>query len=213
MTLSDQSEVQRHPRAQGARHARKFGADANARLTSSTALVLLVLLAVEGVTVIQVRSLLTLHVFIGMLLVPPVLIKLASTFWRFAKYYSGSPDYRRKGPPPVVLRILGPMVAMLTIILFLSGILLMFCPKSWQLELLLLHKASFILWFGCMTVHVLGHAGETARLSTKDWVRRVRGRVAGSRARRLLISSSLISGLVLAFLTVPYVGPWLGARG
>jgi hypothetical protein len=213
MTLSDQSDLKRDPRAQGARHARKLGADANSRLTSSTALVLLVLLAVEGVTVIQVRSLLTLHVFIGMLLVPPVLIKLASTIWRFAKYYSGSPDYRLKGPPPVVLRILGPMVALLTIILFLSGILLLFSPKSWQVELLLLHKASFILWFGCMTVHVLGHAGETARLSTKDWVRRVRGRVAGSRARRLLITSSLVSGLALAFLTVPYVGPWLGARG
>jgi len=213
MTLSDQSDVQRSPRPQGARHARKLGAEANAQLTSSTALVLLVLLAVEGVTVIQVRSLLTLHVFIGMLLVPPVLIKLASTFWRFAKYYSGSPDYRLKGPPPVALRILGPMVALLTIILFLSGILLLFSPKSWQAELLLLHKASFILWFGCMTVHVIGHAGETARLSTKDWMRRVRGRVAGSRARRLVITSSLVSGLVLAFLTVPYVGPWLGARG
>ena len=213
MTLSDQSDVKPYPRAKGARHARKLGADANARLTSSTALVLLILLVVEGVTVIQVRSLLTLHVFIGMLLVPPVLIKLASTFWRFAKYYSGSPDYRLKGPPPVVLRILGPMVALLTIILFLSGILLLFCPKSWQVELLLLHKASFILWFGCMTIHVLGHAGETARLSTKDWARRVRGRVAGSRARRLVITSSLVSGLVLAFLTVPYVGPWLGARG
>jgi len=75
---------------------RKLGTDANARLTSSTALVLLVLLAVEGVTVLRVGSLLTLHVFIGMLLVPPVLVKLASTFWRFAKYYSGSREYREK---------------------------------------------------------------------------------------------------------------------
>jgi hypothetical protein len=88
MTVGNQPEVERHYRAAGARRARTFGVEANSRLTSSTALVLFVLLAVEGITVVQVRSLLTLHVFIGMLLVPPVLVKLASTFWRFAKYYS-----------------------------------------------------------------------------------------------------------------------------
>jgi hypothetical protein len=213
MTVGNQPETERHYRPDGARRARTFGVEANSRLTSSTALVLIVLLAVEGVTVVQVRSLLTLHVFIGMLLVPPVLVKLASTFWRFAKYYSGSRDYRMKGPPPVVLRILGPFVASLTIILFASGILLLLGPQAWRSELSLLHKASFILWFGCMVVHVLGHAGETARLATKDWARRVRTGVAGSRWRRLAITTSLASGLLLAVLTVPYVGPWLGARG
>jgi uncharacterized membrane protein (DUF441 family) len=44
---------------------------ANARLTATVAAVLLALLAVEGVTVLRVRSLLTLHVFIGTLLAPP----------------------------------------------------------------------------------------------------------------------------------------------
>src|SRR6516164_3578640 len=70
----------------------------NARLTGATAAVLLVLLAAEGATVLSVRSLLTLHVFIGMLLVPPVLVKIGSTGWRFVRYYRGSPAYRRKGP-------------------------------------------------------------------------------------------------------------------
>jgi len=78
--------------------------------------------------------------------------------------------------------------------------------------MLLLHQASFVLWFGCMTIHVLGHVKETAQLSTKDWVRRTRVRVAGSRWRRLAITTSLASGLVLAFVTIPAVGPWLGAR-
>ena len=32
-----------------------------------------------------------------------------------------------------------------------------------------LHQASFVLWFLAMSVHVLSHLGETARLSTKDW--------------------------------------------
>ncbi|HXJ27767.1 MAG TPA: hypothetical protein VNH17_18775, partial [Streptosporangiaceae bacterium] len=42
---------------------------ANARLTASNAVVLLALLAAEGVTILRVRALLTPHVFIGMVLV------------------------------------------------------------------------------------------------------------------------------------------------
>ena len=41
------------------------GVESNARLTAMTAAVLLVLLAVEGVTVLRVHSLLWLHVFLG----------------------------------------------------------------------------------------------------------------------------------------------------
>ncbi len=59
--------------------------ESNARLTGSAAAVLLLLLAIEGVTVLRVRALLTLHVFIGMLLVPPVLLKVGSTTWRFVR--------------------------------------------------------------------------------------------------------------------------------
>ena len=222
MTVDDHTEFEHRPRplhgrsrpshARRKARARHLGAEANARLTSSTALVLLVLLAIEGVTVVSVRSLLTLHVFIGMLLVPPVLVKLASTTWRFAKYYTGSREYREKGPPPTVLRLLGPFVALTTIILFASGILLLLGPTAWRPDMSLLHKASFVVWFACMTVHVLGHFKETAQLSTQDWVRRTRARVAGSRIRRLVMTASLVSGVALAFATIPSVGTFLGSR-
>jgi hypothetical protein len=215
MTIDDHTAFERRPSPTHARRAprtRHLGPQANARLTSSTALVLLVLLAIEGITVLRVGSLLTLHVFIGMLLVPPVLVKLASTFWRFAKYYTGSREYREKGPPAPVLRLLGPFVALTTVVLFASGILLLLGPAAWRGEMSLLHKASFVVWFGCMTIHVLGHLKETSQLSTKDWIRRTRSRVAGSRARRLAITTSLASGVVLAFATIPSVGTWLGAR-
>lgn len=186
-----------------------MGVEANQRLTSSTALVLLLLLTVEGVTVVQVKSLLTLHVFVGMLLVPPVLVKLGSTTWRFAKYYVGSDEYRRKGPPPLALRVLGPFVAVLTIVVFASGILLLLGPTSMRSQFLLLHKASFVLWFVAMTIHVLGHFGETLRVSTKDWSSRASRVVAGSKSRRRALSASLVVGLILAFATIPHVGSWL----
>ena len=187
----------------------RWGVEANERLTGSTALILLILLAVEGVTVLRVRSLLTAHVFIGMLLVPPILVKISSTTWRFARYYLGSPEYRRKGPPPVALRVLGPFVIALTVVLFASGILLLLGPGAWHGRLMQLHQVSFVLWFGLMTVHVLGHLKDLARVSTSDWTRRTRRLVGGSRPRRLLITLSLLVGVVLGFLTISHVGPWL----
>jgi hypothetical protein len=75
------------------------GPEGNARLTGGTGAVLVVLLAAEGVTILRIRGLLTAHVFIGLVLVPPVLLKTGSTLWRFARYYLGDPAFRRKGPP------------------------------------------------------------------------------------------------------------------
>jgi hypothetical protein len=66
--------------------------------------------------------LLTEHVFIGLLLVPPVLLKTGSTLWRFARYYLGDPAFRRKGPPPVLLRLLGPFVILLTLAVLATGV-------------------------------------------------------------------------------------------
>jgi hypothetical protein len=156
-----------------------------------------------------VRSLLTVHVFVGMLVIPPILVKISSTTWRFARYYIGSPEYRHNGPPPIALRVIGPFVVVLTVVLFATGVLLLLGPTGWRAQMLQLHQASFILWFVVMAVHVLGHLGDMARLSTKDWTRRTRGLVSGSRARRLLTTLSLLVGLVLAFMTVSRVGPWL----
>lgn len=143
--------------------------EGNARLTSTTAAVLLVLLAAEGVTVVQVRSLLNLHVIVGLVLVPPIVLKIASTTWKFSRYYLRDRAYLRKGPPVLVLRLLGPIVVALTVILFASGIWLLLQPHAVAGRLRLIHQASFVLWFGAMTVHVLGHLVETGRFAPRDW--------------------------------------------
>ena len=176
------------------------GVESNARLTGATAAVLLALLAVEGVTVLRVGPLLRWHVFIGMLLVPPVLLKIGSTTWRFARYYLGSPAYRRKGPPPLLLRLLGPAVVILTVVLLASGIALVLAPHSLRHSLLFVHKASFVLWFGALTLHVLGHLLDTARLAPLDWVRRTRRDVAGATARQWALAASLVLGAGLGAL-------------
>jgi hypothetical protein len=177
---------------------RADGVEANARLTGGTAVVLLVLLAIEGVTVLRIGQLLTLHVIVGLLLVPPILLKIGSTTWRFARYYSGDAAYRAKGPPHPVLRILGPFVVVLTLLLFASGIALLLDPNGLSDRLLLIHRASFFVWLAVTTVHVLGHLVETGRLAPRDWTPRARRQIPGAGARQLTIAASLIVGAVLA---------------
>ncbi len=124
---------------------------------------LLVLLAVEGVTILRIGRLLTLHVFLGMLLLGPVALKAGSVLYRFTRYYSGSAPYRRKGPPAPLLRLLGPFVLLLTASVFGTGVMLAVTGPGhgpWQF----LHKASFILWAAAMTVHVLAYLPRLPRL-------------------------------------------------
>ena len=71
-----------------------------------------------------------------MLLIPPVLLKIGSTGWRFVRYYRGSPAYRRKGPPPALLRLLGPVVVILTVGVLASGVALVLAPHSLRHTLL-----------------------------------------------------------------------------
>ena len=169
---------------------------------------LLFLLAAEGATVLSVRSLLTPHVFIGMLLVPPVILKIGSSGWRFLRYYRGSPSYRRKGPPPLLLRLVGPVVVLLTVVLFASGIALILAPESAHGRLLAVHKASFVLWFGVMTLHVLGHLTETARLAPADWLRRTRRDVRGAGVRQWTLAASLVGGCFLGLLMLGPTGKY-----
>ena len=187
------------------------GVEANARLTASGAAVLLIVLAVEGVTILRIRELISPHVFLGMLLIPPVLVKMASTGYRFARYYLGAPAYRRKGAPPILLRLLGPVVVILTVVLLASGVALLLVSPAWSQQLLFVHKASFVLWFLAMTVHVLGHLAEVARLAPRDWLRRARRDVRGAGSRQWLIAASLVTGALLGLAMLSRIGPWLAS--
>ena len=75
------------------------GTEGNERLTVLTGLLLIVLFAALGITIIRIGQLLWLHLFLGLLLLGPVALKLSSTGYRFARYYTSDPVYREKGPP------------------------------------------------------------------------------------------------------------------
>jgi len=82
------------------------GTDGNEQLTTVTGAILIVLLAVIGFTIPQLRQFISVHLFVGMLLIGPVLLKMASTGYRMIRYYTGDAAYRAKGPPELILRLI-----------------------------------------------------------------------------------------------------------
>ena len=187
----------------------------NSRLTSLVGLLLLGLLFLEGLTIPLVHRLLAPHVFIGLLLIPPIALKLGSTGYRFAMYYGGNRRYRAIGPPPFLLRVGAPFLILTTVLVFASGIeLLVLGPQQagiWKQ----VHVASFLLWFCVMTVHVLAHAWKAGRLGLGELFPDSRmkllrqPRVGGAVTRRSLIIGSIILGVVLAVALLPIDHSWL----
>lgn len=185
------------------------GVEGNSRLTAASGLILLILLAVEGVTLLGVRGMLTLHVAVGAILVGPVLLKSATTGYRFARYYTGAETYRRKGPPPTPLRVIGPLVILSTLALLGTGIALIITGPSSAGLLLTAHQASFWIWIGLMSVHVLGHVWEAAVLTWRDLRSSWRGPGARRRRWRLVaVVAALMVGVGAATVLVPSAAPW-----
>ena len=186
------------------------GVEGNSRLTSATGIVLLALLAIEGITLLSVRQMITLHIFVGVLLLGPVLLKTGSTVYRFVRYYRGASTYRVKGPPPPLLRILGPLVIVSSLAVLGTGIVLIFVGTSGSDGWLTAHQTCFWVWVVLMTVHVLGHVWEAAVISWTEIRAHLRGRAArGRRLRFISLAAALIIGVGAAIILLPTASSWI----
>jgi hypothetical protein len=183
------------------------GTVGNEMLTTTTAVVLTVLLIGEGVTVIHMDGLVGAHMFIGLALIPPLLLKLASTGYRFARYYTGARAYRAKGPPPLPLRVLAPALVASTIDIFVSGVLLLGSGHKSD-TLLLIHKAGFIAWIGLFGIHFLYYIGRVVRSLRRDWTAARRHDVPGSGARAALVAAATGGGVALGLALLPAINAW-----
>ena len=196
------------------------GTEGNERLTGATGGVLIVLLAIIGATIVALGPLLWVHLFVGTLLIGPVTLKLASTGYRFARYYTANPRYKRRGPPALPLRVIAPIVVLTTVVVFASGLALLFVGPRSRDTLLPIHKVSFFVWVGFMAVHVLAHLPSVLNSLNADYVHPARRDGArgwrtdanGRGGRVISLASALVLGLVLAILVIPEFGPWLSAH-
>lgn len=191
------------------------GPAGNAQLTAWMGLLLLALILGEFLTLVSVRRLITWHIVVGVLLIPPALVKTATTSWRMVRYYTGSEPYRAAGPPPLVLRLLGPLVVVTTLGVLASGTALIafgpvrtFTPfvtvAGHPINWLTVHQGSFIIWSVATGLHVLARLVPSLRL-----VRAPRGAGHDGTGYRLLaVLLTAIAASVLAYLLVGLSGSW-----
>jgi hypothetical protein len=166
------------------------------------------MLLVEGVTVLDVRGMITLHMFLGLMLIPPVLLKSASTVYRMGSYYRGRPAYVDRGAPHIVLRVIGPLVVLSSLALLGTGLWLLLVGHDDAV--LTLHQGSFIVWVALMTIHFLGHVKEAAVASWQEFRPRRRDAAGRQRSMRLVaVAVSLALGVGLAAGLMPSAsGEW-----
>jgi len=186
------------------------GAAGNEILTSAIAALLTILLLAEGVTLLRLGPLLVPHMFIGLMLIPLVLLKLGSTGYRFTRYYTHAPAYREKGPPLLPLRLLAPLLVAATFGVFATGIVLLIDGHKSD-TVLFLHQASFVVWGAAFGIHFLAYLPRMLRSLRDDWSARRRRAVGGTGLRVTLIGSALGSGLVLALALLPTIDAWQDA--
>jgi hypothetical protein len=185
------------------------GTRGNEQLTATTGVVLLILLPPLGLTIVRIGQLLWEHLFLGLLLIGPVMLKMVSTGYRFVRYYSRDPVYRHKGPPELVLRLIAPLVVLTTLVVFVTGVLLLFEGPSHRGTLVLIHKVSFIVWLVFAALHVLGHLpGLGGALRATPPTSETAGLSPGGGGRWLALIGALAGGVVLAVVLIPHFGVW-----
>ena len=184
----------------------RFDPDGNERLTAATGLVLIVLSVAEIATLLLgLQRTLPWHVAIGLMLIPPIALKLASTGWRFVRYYTRNAVYREKGAPQIVMRLLAPLLVFLTVVLFGSGVAMGFVHGGALHVARRLHGPAAAGWVILVGLHVLVYLRRALRETAAEvvsWSRR-------SRLRAWALAAALVAGLVTALATVPVQEPWL----
>jgi hypothetical protein len=186
------------------------GVAGNEILTCAVAVVLTVLLLAEGVTILQLGPLLVPHMFIGLMLIPPLLLKLGSTGYRFVRYYTGSPSYLEKGPPLLPLRLMAPILVAATLGVFATGVALLVDGQKSN-TLLFFHKAFFVAWGVVFGIHFLAYVPRVLRSLGSDWSAARRRAVGGAGLRGTLVGTALGSGFVLAMALLPTIDAWQDA--
>jgi len=190
--------------------ARRFNPDGNERLTAAVGLILVVLAVVELATlVLGLETTLHLHVLVGLVLLPPIAVKLASTGWRFVRYYTRNPSYRGRGAPQILMRLLAPLLVLFTVLLFGSGVAIGLVHGQALQVARRIHGPAAFLWTVTLGVHVLAYGVRALRVAAGDIGARTRRQVEGASVRVTIVVATLVAGLIVGLGTLPVQHDWL----
>lgn len=190
------------------RHDGHRGVVGNERLTGLAGVLLLALIVIELVTTARLRTLVSVHVFVGVLLAGPLAVKLGSTGYRFVRYYTRSPAYVRKGPPYLALRVLAPLLVADTLVLIGSGIGLVVVGPGQEGLMLRLHALSTLLWIPLLAIHAVAYLSRIPRLVADDWDASPATRAPGRSLRLGVSLGALLAGTIAAILVLPVATSW-----
>jgi hypothetical protein len=184
----------------------------NARLTTVVGVLVLVPVLVELLTIpLGIHSHMSLHVFVGLALIPPVLLKLASTGWRFTRYYTRQRDYLEHGAPQLAMRLLAPLFVVATIVLFSSGVAMGVLHGHALVIARRLHGPASVVWIVLFGIHALVYL-KRALIDSRREVTDAEPPVPGRRWRGYVIAAALAAGLVIGAATVPAQHHWVNLR-
>jgi hypothetical protein len=183
-------------------HQPLAGTEQNERWTAWAGGVLFAMLFAEGVTIVMmwtgmgpdplVTRVKPLHFVVGLALFVPLAQKLASTGYRFARYYTGDPAYKQAGPPTLLLRVIAPVLVLLTGEVLLTGLVAVMTSGTLRHQLEELHKIGFFAWFVFAAIHVLAYLRRVPRLVRAD----LSGHETGSRTRTYVTIACAVVGSV-----------------
>lgn len=177
----------------------------NERLTALAGMPLFILLAAMAVTVLFVQQLLPEHYLVGFLLIPPLALKLASTGYRFGRYYTRNRSYRLAGPPPVLLRLVAVVLVISTGAVFVTGIELWLVGLRFGNTWIEAHTLSSFVMILATGMHTLGHLRRSAAAAVEE-VTAPPSREAFT--RRSLVVASMVLGAVSAAASLLYSTPF-----
>ena len=97
------------------------------------------------------------------------------------------------------------MVIASTVIVSLSGVVLLLEGPNARGDLLLIYKARFVLWLTVPALHIVGQLGHLARSAS---ARADTERVARARGRMVLLVPERVVGLAVAVFAIPDFAAW-----
>lgn len=198
----------------GPRFGRRSNPDGNERLTAAVGLILVALGAAELATlVLGLQRTLHLHVFLGLVLLPLIALKLASTGWRFLRYYTRNESYRLKGPPQAFMRLLAPLLVLSTVALFGSGVAIGLVHGGALQVARRIHGPAAFLWSVTLGLHVLLYGLRALRAVAGDVQARTRRQVEGAHVRTAIVVLAIAAGIAVGLLTLPVQHDWLRLPG
>ena len=179
---------------------------ANQRLTALNGALLFILLTAIGITVLFIRPLLPVHYLVGIVLIPPLTLKVFSTGYRFVRYYGNDPAFRLAGAPPHLLRfVVAPLLVVSTVAVFGTGLELWLFGLRFGSAWISAHTLSAVVFMVAVSVHSFSHLRRSAEAVASE--------VSAPGSRRGLIAAGLVLGVALAAASLTYLTPFSTSAG